>query len=238
MSRYTLKVNDHDYTAEVKELTAEKALIQVDGVDYTVDLVDFGKRPEAPTVRPPAGPPEKTAETPPPRRHNPRTSASSAGTVTAPLPGLVLQLKVKEGEAVDAGQAVVDERDELRRRDPDAAQQFIPFRRRFRLYHLLQTHALIDQRLDPVTGLRQHAVIFLQTGPVAERAVPGDDFRFRVGEFQALFHRGDRALQGAAAVEVDERIQPVEKDVAHVQLTEVDFDVLGYFFRQTDDFHF
>ena len=46
--------------------------------------------------------------------------------------------EVGPGEVIDAGQAVVDERDELCRSDPDTAQHFVPFRRRFRLNGLLQ----------------------------------------------------------------------------------------------------
>ena len=106
MSRYTLKVNEHDYTAEVKELTAEKALIQVDGIDYTVDLVEFGRREESPKTRV-AATPAPNAPATAPRPEPTRTPHATAGAVTAPLPGLVLQLKVKEGDAVSAGQLVL-----------------------------------------------------------------------------------------------------------------------------------
>ena len=105
MSRYTLKINDQDYSAEVKEITAERALIEIDGTDYTVDLVEFGRRPIAPKVQAKEAPAGAPATAPRPQSTTPR--AMTDGTVSAPLPGMVLQLKVKEGDTVSAGQIVL-----------------------------------------------------------------------------------------------------------------------------------
>jgi biotin carboxyl carrier protein len=104
MSHYTLKINDRQYTAEVKEINAEQARIVVDEQEYTVDLIELGRRPAAEPVRatnptPTPAPAGKTRPSP--------SAPTRAGTITAPLPGLILQLKVSEGDTVNAGQCVM-----------------------------------------------------------------------------------------------------------------------------------
>ncbi len=104
MSRYTLKVNDRQYTAEVKEITAEQARIIVNDTEYTVDLIELGRRPSVAPAHVNSGRPV----TAPVQKMRPSSSGqTSGGTITAPLPGLVLQLKVKEGDTVSAGQCVI-----------------------------------------------------------------------------------------------------------------------------------
>jgi len=104
MSQYTLKVNDRQYTAEVKEITAEQARIVVDDAEYSVDLLELGRRP---SVAPARVQSDKAAAVPVQKARPTAASQSPGGTVTAPLPGLILQLKVKEGDTVAAGQCVM-----------------------------------------------------------------------------------------------------------------------------------
>jgi biotin carboxyl carrier protein len=104
MSHYTLKINDRQYTAEVKEINAEQARIVVDDTEYTVDLLELGRRPAAEPLRAttPMATPVAIGKA------RPSTAAPThAGTITAPLPGLILQLKVSEGDTVNAGQCVM-----------------------------------------------------------------------------------------------------------------------------------
>ncbi len=104
MSRYTLKVNDRQYTAEVKEITAEQARIVVDDTEYTVDLIELGRRP---SVAPARVHSDRPAAAPVQKMRPSAAAMDSGGTITAPLPGLILQLKVKEGDTVSAGQCVM-----------------------------------------------------------------------------------------------------------------------------------
>ncbi len=104
MSRYTLKVNDRQYTAEVKEITAEQARIVVDDTEYTVELVELGRRPSAAPARVTS---ERPAAVSVPKARPSAAPQGPGGTITAPLPGLILQLKVKEGDTVSAGQCVM-----------------------------------------------------------------------------------------------------------------------------------
>ncbi len=63
----------------------------------------------------------------------------------------------------------------------------------------------------------QEVVVGLQLGPVAQRAVAGDDFGLLISEAEGQFHGPDHALDGAAAVEVDVGVESVEEDVPHVE---------------------
>ena len=108
MSKYVLRVAGQTYEAEVKELTPERATVVVDDTEYAVDLVEIGRRDEAlaapAVVRRPSSPSRGAAPAP---ASPPPAPAGGAGVVVAPLPGAVFQLKVREGETVQAGQTVL-----------------------------------------------------------------------------------------------------------------------------------
>jgi glutaconyl-CoA/methylmalonyl-CoA decarboxylase subunit gamma len=109
MNPHVLRIAGREYKAEVKDLTSERALVVVDGKEYVVDLVLVGRRTvTADAVRPVAA----TASAAPrsaPASAAPRAapSAKGEGAITAPMPGLVLTIKVKEGDSVQAGQALL-----------------------------------------------------------------------------------------------------------------------------------
>lgn len=104
MREYVLRIAGVEHRAEVREITADQARIAVDGREYQVDLVEIGRggtAAEAP-ARPRSRP--TTAPVAAPVRAAPM---GSAGAVPAPLPGLIVEVKVTEGQAVRAGQPVV-----------------------------------------------------------------------------------------------------------------------------------
>jgi len=106
MSEYVLKIGGRDYRARVEEITADRATIVVDDTSYEVDLVEIGRRaaPAVSVQRPAARPASSPAPAPTPTPH---PSAETSGAVPAPLPGLVLKVEVKEGDAVQAGQPLL-----------------------------------------------------------------------------------------------------------------------------------
>lgn len=106
MSEYVLKIGGRDYRARVEEITADRAVIVVDDTSYEVDLVEIGRRaaPAVSVQRPAARPAGSPAPAPTPTPH---PSAETSGAVPAPLPGLVLKVEVKEGDAVQAGQPLL-----------------------------------------------------------------------------------------------------------------------------------
>ncbi|MCP4152836.1 MAG: biotin/lipoyl-binding protein [bacterium] len=104
MKKYVLEIGEKEYTAEVKTMTADEVEIIVNGTEYKVMLKEFGRKkgsiPQIRTV-------EHTAATPAPKPAAPKAkpaAGSGSGNVPAPLPGLILTVKVKEGDTVKVGQ--------------------------------------------------------------------------------------------------------------------------------------
>ncbi len=108
-------------------MTARKFRVTVDGRTYEVEIEEIGAaRPEAGAgaARATAAEPRRTAPTavPAPARKSPAGPVATAGKakakgpavslppgmegVTAPLPGVILQVKVAAGQAVKAGQVL------------------------------------------------------------------------------------------------------------------------------------
>jgi len=107
MHTHLLRIAGRDYNAEVKELTPERAVVIVDGQEYAVDLVRIGRKKATPDAgRPVASgiPPAPAPAPAPPRAAVP---SKGEGTVSAPMPGLVVSIKVREGDTVQAGQALL-----------------------------------------------------------------------------------------------------------------------------------
>jgi biotin carboxyl carrier protein len=120
MHTHQMRIAGRDYRAEVKELTPERAVVVVDGKEYAVDLVRIGRKAApADTVRAStaavqaapafAPPPAQAAAAPaaPATASRPVPSAKGEGAITAPMPGLVVAIKVKPGDTVQAGQALL-----------------------------------------------------------------------------------------------------------------------------------
>jgi glutaconyl-CoA/methylmalonyl-CoA decarboxylase subunit gamma len=107
MSEYVLSIGGREYRAEVKEMTADRARVLVDGKEYLVDLVQLGRKTiTAPELTRAAAPRPASSTLPLPQPLRAAHTAGSGG-VFAPLPGLILDLKVREGEPVQAGQTVL-----------------------------------------------------------------------------------------------------------------------------------
>lgn len=115
MGKYNFRINGHDYQVDVNSVEGGIADVTVNGTDYKVELADAVPAPAQQAARPA---PQATSTAAP----APQTTAPAAQTaaqmatasapqgkgevVTAPLPGVILDIKVKVGDAVKAGQTV------------------------------------------------------------------------------------------------------------------------------------
>lgn len=115
MGKYNFRINGHDYQVDVNSVEGGIADVTVNGTDYKVELSDAVPAPAQQAVRP--APQATFTAAPAPQATAPaaQTAAQTATAsapqgkgevVTAPLPGVILDIKVKVGDAVKAGQTV------------------------------------------------------------------------------------------------------------------------------------
>ena len=98
MKEYKFKINGKEYAVSIGSQEGKMLSVNVNGADYTVELENA---PAAPVQQPAVQPQAAPAAAPAP------VAAPAAGTgekVNSPLPGVVIEVSVKEGQAVKAGQ--------------------------------------------------------------------------------------------------------------------------------------
>ena len=96
MKEYKFKINGKDYAVTIGEAEGKMLSVNVNGADYQVELEN------APVAAPAA--PAKTAA--PATAAAPAAPAGAGEKVNSPLPGVIVEVCVKEGQAVKAGQKV------------------------------------------------------------------------------------------------------------------------------------
>ena len=97
MRRYRLKVGEREFAIDVQEQTADRYAVSVGGEAYEVTLAEDAN-PSAVSIAP-----RPTVALPPSRQ---AVTAGGKGALTAPMPGVILEVKVKAGDAVERGQPV------------------------------------------------------------------------------------------------------------------------------------
>ena len=109
MGKYNFRINGHDYQVDVNSVEGGIADVTVNGTDYKVELADAVPAPAQQAVRPAPQTVSTGAPAVTPQAAQTATASAPQGkgeVVTAPLPGVILDIKVKVGDAVKAGQTV------------------------------------------------------------------------------------------------------------------------------------
>ncbi|MBR1706119.1 MAG: biotin/lipoyl-binding protein [Bacteroidales bacterium] len=103
MKEYKFKINGKDYNVTISPAEGKMLSVQVNGAAYEVELENApAAAPAAPVTAPATAQATVSASTP-----AVKPAASGAGEkVTSPLPGVIIEVSVKEGQAVKAGQKV------------------------------------------------------------------------------------------------------------------------------------
>ncbi|PID90967.1 MAG: acetyl-CoA carboxylase biotin carboxyl carrier protein subunit [Bacteroidetes bacterium] len=106
MKVYKYKINGQTYEVVIKDIADGEVDVEVNGLSYHVENVDAPKPAKRPQVsRPkPASHPEHHAQAPEPQA---AAKPTGEGTITSPLPGVILDMQVKEGDTVKAGQTLL-----------------------------------------------------------------------------------------------------------------------------------
>lgn len=101
MKTYKFKINGNAYEVAVNSIEGKIANVNVNGADYQVELENAPAAPAAPVAAAPVAAAPAAQAAPAPAAH------SGAGEkVPSPLPGVIIEVSVKEGQAVKAGQKV------------------------------------------------------------------------------------------------------------------------------------
>lgn len=102
MREYELTINKKSLRVRVKEFSADQAELEVNGKPYTVNI-DKVTQPLSPGAeKPPLRSVSSAAQVTAPAA--PQAPSAAAGSVRAPIPGSILDIFVKVGDAVKAGQ--------------------------------------------------------------------------------------------------------------------------------------
>ena len=107
MKEYKLKINGNDYNVVVNDVAEGEASVEVNGTPYNVEYerTDKPKKPTIKIVRPSSVTPAAAAPAAAPK---PAAASVPGGTtVPSPLPGVILELSVKEGDQVKTGQKLL-----------------------------------------------------------------------------------------------------------------------------------
>lgn len=103
MKQYKYKINGNLYNVTVNDVEDNIANVEVNGTSYKVELDKPVKAAPKPVTRPAAAPRTETGT--PVVTKQPATSKKDG--VKSPLPGIILDIKVKEGDVVKKGQTVI-----------------------------------------------------------------------------------------------------------------------------------
>ena len=106
MKEYKIKINGNNYNVTIDEVEDNVAKVEVNGTPYNVEFEKPISKPKTISVvnKPAAAPAAGAA----PASKPAAPAASGAGaTVNSPLPGVVLEIKVKDGDKVSKGQVII-----------------------------------------------------------------------------------------------------------------------------------
>ncbi|MCD7900469.1 MAG: biotin/lipoyl-binding protein [Bacteroides sp.] len=103
MKEYKYKINGNPYTVVIKDVQDNIAQVEVNGTPYKVEL-DRPAPAATKKITRPAAPPRTESGAPVVAS---ATKTAKKEGVKSPLPGVILEIKVKEGDAVKKGQTVI-----------------------------------------------------------------------------------------------------------------------------------
>lgn len=120
MSQYKFRINGNEYNVEINSINGDSALVTVNGIQYSVESGVASCTAAAETIAQAPAVPGHAAQQAPAPQPAPKTEpapaaapapapapASGSGKpVTAPLPGVIIEISVNVGDTVKQGQQV------------------------------------------------------------------------------------------------------------------------------------
>lgn len=106
MKSYKFRINGNEYNVDINSVEGNIADVTVKGASYQVEMENAPAPVQKPAQAPAAAVASTgsaTTTTPAPKAAAP---AGAGKPVTSPLPGVIIEVSVKEGQTVKAGQKV------------------------------------------------------------------------------------------------------------------------------------
>ena len=103
MKTYKFKINGNDYSVDINSVEGNIADVTVNGASYKVEMENAPVVPAAPAAAPVTATP---AAAPAPAVQAAPAASGEGKPVQAPMPGVILEVSVKVGDKVKAGQKV------------------------------------------------------------------------------------------------------------------------------------
>ncbi|MBP5560553.1 MAG: biotin/lipoyl-binding protein [Muribaculaceae bacterium] len=103
MKEYKYKINGHDYEVKVGDIENNIAHLEVNGVPYSVELEE--EKVSKPVIKRAAAESAPAAVAPKPAA-KPTAAADGDYVIASPLPGVIKEIYVKEGQQVKASDVV------------------------------------------------------------------------------------------------------------------------------------
>ena len=103
MKTYKFKINGNEYSVDINSVEGNIADVTVNGASYKVEMENAPVVPAAPAAAPVAATP---AAAPAPAVQAAPAASGEGKPVQAPMPGVILEVSVKVGDKVKAGQKV------------------------------------------------------------------------------------------------------------------------------------
>ena len=105
MKTYKFKINGNEYNVDINSVEGNIADVTVNGASYKVEM-DTPVASHLAAAPAPAAPPAAAPATAAPSTGSSAKATGAGKAVTSPLPGVIIEVSVKEGQAVKAGQKI------------------------------------------------------------------------------------------------------------------------------------
>ncbi len=104
MKEYKFRINGNNYAVSIKGMDDNAAEVTVNGSDYIVEVEGMTVKPKTPKLMQTVAVPSTDAHPSVARTSKP---GGGAGAIKSPLPGVILDMLVREGDKVGIGQRLL-----------------------------------------------------------------------------------------------------------------------------------
>jgi len=106
MKKFKFTINGNQYEVSINSIEEKNADVEVNGIHYTVEMESSHKSAKTPVLVQKTAVPSTDAH-PSVAITNKPDAPKGGGTIKSPLPGVILDIYVKEGDKVTMGQKLI-----------------------------------------------------------------------------------------------------------------------------------